>query len=411
MASAGERISGTLRLIRPIAEGGMGSVWIAEHLVLGREVAIKRMAPQWAAMPNARPRFLREARMTARVDSPHVVRVLDCRIDEGDEPYLVLELLHGMNLEQRVGKSGPLSVFEVLAIVTQTCNALHACHLAGIVHRDVKPENVFLCGGPGAFVKLLDFGVAKPTSPDECLDVDRLPAGTPQYMSPEHIFEPEATDARSDLFSLGAVAYFALTGRAPFTAESLEGRYLAIERSDFDRPSTVRAELPEALDAWFERALAPAPAARFQDAREMARAFADAVREATAVHSPGEAVAIVTREIDDDVPPTELSLSTLPALVPSTSIHRHRPRLAIACAAIALMTGMGAWRGGDVPTASAAAEASTEDEPRVAAEQASVTLTSAEISAAEKQRSAANPQRPSGDRRPAARPAARPRPT
>ena len=200
----------------------MGSVWIAEHLVLGREVAVKLMSPQWAAMPNARTRFLREARMTAHIDSPHVVRALDCRLDEGDEPYLVLELLHGENLEQHVRRHGALSVYEVEEIVSQTCEALAAAHDAGIVHRDIKPENVFLVGGPKTFVKLLDFGVSKPVRIEECLEVDRLPAGTPQYMSPEHMFEPETTDERSDLFSLAAVAYFALTRRTPFEAESLE---------------------------------------------------------------------------------------------------------------------------------------------------------------------------------------------
>ena len=263
-------ISGTLRLLKRIAEGGMGSVWIAEHLVLGREVAVKLMSPQWAAMPNARTRFLREARMTAHIDSPHVVRALDCRLDEGDEPYLVLELLHGENLEQHVRRHGALSVYEVEEIVSQTCEALAAAHDAGIVHRDIKPENVFLVGGPKTFVKLLDFGVSKPVRIEECLEVDRLPAGTPQYMSPEHMFEPETTDERSDLFSLAAVAYFALTRRTPFEAESLEAVYFAIEASAFRRPSELRSELPPALDAWFEKALARDRRLRFQSAREMA---------------------------------------------------------------------------------------------------------------------------------------------
>src|SRR5690606_33658133 len=103
----------------------------------------------------------REAKMTAALDSPHVVRVLDCRFDEADEPYLVLELLRGENLEQRVRRKGPLSIYEVEQIVAQTASALGEAHAAGIVHRDVKPENVFLLEGTTTFVKLLDFGVAK----------------------------------------------------------------------------------------------------------------------------------------------------------------------------------------------------------------------------------------------------------
>lgn len=234
----GQVIAGTLRVVRKIAEGGMGSVWIAEHLVLGTEVAVKVMSGPCAAVPDARSRFLREARMTATIDCPHVVTVIDCRPNEADEPYLVLELLHGDNLEQRVHRHGPLSIFEVAEIVAQTCVALTATHDANIVHRDLKPENVFLIAGPTTFVKLLDFGVAKPMEKDECLEVDHLPAGTPQYMSAEHMFEPETTDARSDLFSLGAVAYFALTGRPPFDATSMEGLYLAID-GGVDRKSVV----------------------------------------------------------------------------------------------------------------------------------------------------------------------------
>lgn len=279
----GQVLSGTLRLVRKIAEGGMGSVWIAEHLVLGTEVAVKFLSGPWAAVPSARSRFLREARMTANIDSPHVVKVLDCRHDEADEPYLVLELLHGENLEQRVRRHGPLSVFEVVEIVAQTCEALAATHDAHLVHRDLKPENVFLVSGPTTFVKLLDYGVAKPMKKDDCLDVDRLPAGTPQYMSPEHMFEPETTDARSDLFSLGAVAYFALTRRTPFDAESIEGLYFAIDGGTFARPSELRPELPAALDRWFEKALAHDAADRFQNAREMADALYDVLRESRTI--------------------------------------------------------------------------------------------------------------------------------
>ncbi len=328
----------------------MGSVWIAEHLVLGRDVAVKLMSPQWAAMPNARTRFLREARMTANIDSPHVVRVLDCRLDEADEPYLVLELLHGENLEQRVRRHGTLSAYEVEEIVAQTCEALGAAHRAEIVHRDIKPENVFLVAGPTTFVKVLDFGVSKPKRLEDCLDVDRLPAGTPQYMSPEHMFEPETTDERSDLFSLAAVAYFALTGRSPFEADSLEALYFAIEGAKFDRPSAVRPELPRSLDAWFEKALAREREARFQSADEMAEALRDALRasstmlEAAAVSSPA-------LDDDDELPATEVPAA--PKAIPGLTARRW-PRAVALVAAAATAAGVLVWRGeGDVRSASA----------------------------------------------------------
>jgi hypothetical protein len=329
----GQTLSGTLRLVRKIAEGGMGSVWIAEHLVLGTAVAVKFLSGPWAALPSARLRFLREARMTANIASPHVVEVLDCRHDEADEPYLVLELLHGENLEQRVRHQGPLSLFEVVEIVEQTCEALAATHEAGIVHRDLKPENVFLVAGSATSVKLLDYGVAKPMKKSECLDVDRLPAGTPQYMSPEHMFEPETTDARSDLFSLGAVAYFALTRRTPFDAESIEGLYFAIDGGTFTRPSDLRPELPRALDHWFERALAHDPGDRFQHARAMAGALRDALREThTEAPSPTAGVAVAAAS------------TTFPELaLPMRGLRRSR-KGAIAAVALAGAASLLVWR-------------------------------------------------------------------
>jgi len=333
----GQVISGTLRLVRKIADGGMGSVWIAEHLVLGTEVAVKFVSGPWAAVPTARTRFLREARMTAKIDSPHVVRVLDCRLDEGDEPYLVLELLHGETLEQRVRRHGPLSVFEVVEIVAQACEGLAASHAAGIVHRDLKPENVFLVAGTSVFVKLLDFGVAKPKNKDECLDCDRLPAGTPQYMSPEHMFEPETTDERSDLFSLAAVAYFALTRRTPFEAESLEALYFAIDGGTFKRPSEIRPELPGALDRWFEKALAHEPKNRFADARSMTDALYDAVREARGGRS--------TIAPDDVAPASTREQPTLSELtrVPMRRMKRSRAA-AVAAVFVAAAASLFVWR-------------------------------------------------------------------
>ena len=336
MVEAGQILSGTLRLVRKIAEGGMGSVWIAQHLVLGTEVAVKFMSGPWAAVPSARSRFLREARMTATIDSPHVVEVLDCRHDEADEPYIVLELLRGENLEQRVRRHGALCVFEVVEIVAQTCEALAATHEAGIVHRDLKPENVFLVAGSTTFVKLLDYGVAKPMRRDECLEVDRLPAGTPQYMSPEHLFEPETTDARSDLFSLAAVAYFALTRRTPFDCESIEALYFAIDGGTFIRPSQLRAELPVALDRWFEKALAHDPQHRFSDAREMAYALYDAVREART--EVGETTAAA-----DDAPASTTHATLSDLTIPLRRMGRSR-KSAIAALALAAAATAFIWR-------------------------------------------------------------------
>ena len=367
----GQVLSGTLRLVRKIADGGMGSVWIAEHLVLGTEVAVKFMSGPWAAVPSARARFLREARMTASIDSPHVVSVLDCRCNEADEPYLVLELLRGETLEERVRHNGRLSVFEIVEIVAQTCEALAATHEARIVHRDLKPENVFLVSGPTTFVKLLDYGVSKPMNLDECLEVDRLPAGTPQYMSPEHMFEPDATDARSDLFSLAAVAYFALTRRTPFEAESIEGLYFAIDGGVFLRPSEIRPELPPALDRWFEKALAHDPQARFANARQMADALYDAAREAHTLVAETTAAA--------DAPPASTRFPTLSELnVPLRRMRRSRKSAALAGLVLAAAASLFVWRSNGPEVQEANASMSTEvGVPHVVCPPAPATPTSA----------------------------------
>jgi len=354
---ASQVLSGTLRLVRKIADGGMASVWLAEHLVLGTDVAVKLMAGPWAAVPSARSRFLREARMTAGIDSPHVVRVLDCRHDEADEPYIVLELLRGETLEERVRRHGPLSLFEVVEIIAQTCEALAATHAAGIVHRDLKPENVFLVAGPTTFVKLLDFGVARPMMKLDCVDVDLLPAGTPQYMSPEHMFEPETTEARSDLFSLAAVAYFALTRRTPFDADSIQGLYFAIDGGTFPRPSELRPELPPSVDEWFEKALAHGPRDRFADARQMSGALYDAVRAL-----PGRPTQVddTTAAGDDDAP-----ASTTTPTLSELSLPRRRMRGArkMAIAALALAAAAAStfvWRGEGPEVQEANASTTTE---------------------------------------------------
>jgi serine/threonine-protein kinase len=227
-----------------------------------------------------------------------------------------------------------VSIYVLEEIVDQLCGALGATHRSGFIHRDLKPENVFLVEGPTTFVKLLDYGVAKPTHPANCLDVDKLPAGTPQYMSPEHMFEPETTDERSDLFALAAVAYFAITGRSPFAASSLEALYFAIEDAKFERPSAVRPELPRALDTWFEKALARDRQHRFQTAHEMRGAFHEAVRTSLfppPMEEPTQLVPAETQEED-----TGIDLSPMTKSVPGLPKRRlGRSVAAVAATAVA----------------------------------------------------------------------------
>ncbi len=274
---SGQILSGTFRIVRQIAEGGMGAVWLAEDFNSGTRVAIKTMSPRWAPVPSAAARLVREGRMTAQASGPRVVRLVDCRADESGEPYLVFELLEGENLAERVRKRGLLPLAQAADVVEQVCEALCGAHDARIIHRDVKPDNVFVLTRDETSIKLLDFGVARPLDDGECLEADRTSAGTPRYMSPEQLFDPDSADARSDLFSLAAVVYFALTGHAPFESDTLEGLCLAIESGEFRRPSERRPDLPQSLDRWFEKALAREPVDRFADAASMARAFRAAI--------------------------------------------------------------------------------------------------------------------------------------
>ncbi|HVH46880.1 MAG TPA: serine/threonine-protein kinase, partial [Labilithrix sp.] len=189
---AGDKITEAVRLVRPLAEGGMGRVWIAEHLGLHAEVVVKLMAPEMAARSDGAERFAREAAIAAAIKSPHVVQVFDHGVtastaDEGT-PYIVMELLEGKDLGDHLAAHGRMDPKDVVALVVQIGKALSKAHKAGIVHRDIKPDNIFLCETEGGeiFVKLLDFGTARrDTQASSRTTVPGQIMGTPYYMSPE----------------------------------------------------------------------------------------------------------------------------------------------------------------------------------------------------------------------------------
>jgi len=274
----GDRVADDLVLVRPLIKGGMGSVWVARHERLQSEVAVKLLSGNFTDDDIAKKRFAREAAAAMEVQSPHVVQMLDYGIRDDGVPYIVMELLAGEDLEGQLGQLGKLPPREVLSIVTQTGQALHRAHEHGIIHRDVKPANVFLMPGDGFsgdkyFVKLLDFGFAK--------RVDRITAqlteqgtvvGTPRYMSPEQMMGQEL-DPRSDLFSLGAVAFEAFTGKPAFPGETLREIADAIHNRPTPRPTAIDPSLPSGLDAWFARACARDRYDRFANAREMVEAL------------------------------------------------------------------------------------------------------------------------------------------
>ena len=282
-ARESERVlAGRYRLERRLEAGGMGTIWRAEHLVLQAPVAVKLIDRDAVPDEDTVARFLREAKAAATLRSPHVVQILDYGMDEGS-PFIVMELLEGENLAQRLRRVGPLSPAETVRIATQVGRAIMRAHEAGIVHRDLKPENVFLVHNADEDIaKVLDFGVAKVDQGALAVEGARTRTGsilgTPYYMSPEQAQGNKTVDTRSDLWALGVIVFECLTGKRPFYSDGLGDLVLQICVRDIVVPSQV-AEVPPGFDAWFARAIARDPDLRFQSAREMT----DALREALGV--------------------------------------------------------------------------------------------------------------------------------
>lgn len=279
--SAGDAVNAYVSLVRPLARGGMGSIWIGHHARLDTEVAVKLLASVVHGDPRIEKRFEREASLLAKVRSPHVVSVLDAGTSPELGPYLVMELLEGHDLASELESRGVLDPDEVETLLDQIALGLAKAHGAGLVHRDLKPANLFLCTDMGTkpFVKIVDFGVAlAPGEEDSRLTQTGYAIGTKSTMSPEQAAGRDV-DTRSDLYSLALVVFRLLTGHSAISRASLDALGMAAYRAERPRPSSLRPELPEGVDAWFEKATAFAPDERFQDARSMADAFREARRE------------------------------------------------------------------------------------------------------------------------------------
>jgi eukaryotic-like serine/threonine-protein kinase len=281
-----------LRLLRLLGRGGMGTVWLAEHLVLKHEVAVKLLSPELTKDAEALERFRREATAVACLRSAHVVAIHDLGTAE-DTPFFVMERLEGEDLGRRLARAKKVPIGTVGAIVVQTCKALARVHELGIVHRDLKPGNVFLTDVEGDLVvKLLDFGVAKTRDAQALHQTsDQALLGTPLYMSPEQVMSTKNVGPATDLWALAVVAYECLVGRPPFDGETVGAIHVAIANGRYTPICTVDPSLPRSLDPWFARAFADAPSQRFASAREMADAFLAAARGdfATTPWPPGDA--------------------------------------------------------------------------------------------------------------------------
>ena len=276
---AGQTVTSSIKLVRLLDHGSMGSVWVADHTGLGTQVAVKFMSPEIAKNPNLVTRFSREAHAAAQIKSPHVVQIFDHGITPEGVPYIVMELLDGESLQKRLKREGNLSAALTSQIIGQTCKALTRAHQLGIVHRDIKPANIFLTDSDGdVFVKLLDFGVAKHLDGDLSMTRTNEKVGTPFYMCPEQLISAKHVDFRADIWSTGIVAYHCLVGHVPYKASTFGDLCLAVSRGGFVLPRKIRPDLGEKVDAWFLRALAKKPGDRFDSAKQAAEELDRAVR-------------------------------------------------------------------------------------------------------------------------------------
>jgi len=285
--SPGTLFAHDFRVVRPLADGGMGSVYVVEQLSTGRERALKLMHPQFVADPNNRRRFADEARAGSRIESDHVVEVIASGVDEASGvPWLAMELLQGETLFERVEKRGAAPPSEAYEILRQVCHALGAAHRAGLVHRDVKPENIFLAStrreGATVMVKVLDFGIAKVIQDARGTATGSM--GTPLWMAPEQSDPHGQIGPPTDVWAIGLVAFYLLTGRSFWTTGSLSGSSVAAMMREmlFEPipPASARAAqlgvgslVPAGFDPWFARAVQREASARFPDASAAAQSL------------------------------------------------------------------------------------------------------------------------------------------
>jgi len=289
------RMVGNYRVVRKLGAGGTGVVYAAEHPEIGRKVALKILQADVAEDGSAISRFRNEARVVNEIRHPNIVDVFDFGRAETGEHYFTMELLEGESLAQRLTR-GPLPILQAIRIAGRVADSLSSAHACHVLHRDLKPDNIFLARqGPSTeIVKVLDFGLAKLLENREAASfVTRTGAvmGTPYYMSPEQCRDSGDVDVRSDVYSLGIVLYQMLTGKLPFAGNTITKVLLQHISDPPAAPRTLRADIPDEVEALVLRALAKKPADRFQTMDEFCRALG------------GEVTPRVTTPMPVDAPP------------------------------------------------------------------------------------------------------------
>ncbi len=377
----GAELEGRYRILRSLGEGGMGAVYEAEHTALGRRVAIKVLHAHVARVPDAVRRFEREARAAAEIGHPNIVEVFDVGTHLG-EPFLVMELLRGETLADRLSRPELIDARAACRIVGYVLSALASAHAKGIIHRDLKPENVFLVpGDPTDGVKLLDFGISKFRRAGATLlqtTQEGIPLGTPGYMAPEQWMGRRDIDHRADIFAVGVMLYELLTGGLPYEGANQGELFLEIVRgtSRPTTPSELEETVPPALDAVVLRALDRDRDRRFGSARE----FLEALRPFGADLIPVVDAAPAIVEEDAAVVSARRAMRAAPTDVALPPRRRVPAELVGAAVAVLVAMGAGGWwlsratappptvvtRPSPTPTAAATA-AATADAPVPAA--------------------------------------------
>lgn len=377
----GKVLSGKYRVDALISEGGMGSVYRGTHVLMEKTVAIKVLRPALAADPNIVARFSREARAASRISHPNALSVTDFGEDESGTVFLVMEYLSGKTLKQVIRDDGPMALGRVVDIMRQVGDALSVAHGQGVIHRDLKSDNIMLLGTlVGDHAKVLDFGIAKINEPeaefDTSLTAPNLVIGTPQYMSPEQCSQDSELDARSDIYSFGVILYEMLVGHVPFAGESPTKVMMMHLQEPVPSVLDERTDIPESVGRVVSKAMAKVPANRYQTVNEL---IEDLTIAAGMTVNPMQAPSIVNElaadqeasgaraEDDQDevtvvsaryTPPASTRRAPLtvpvgqpPQARPASSLNPFKIVIPAAVALLVVFAAIYAFSGGSAPTA------------------------------------------------------------
>lgn len=340
-ALLGKTLAGKYRIENRLSEGGMGTVYRGTHVLMDKTVAVKVLRPSLAADEKIVARFSREARAASRISHPHALSVTDFGESEDGVVFLVMEYLDGQTLKEIIREKGPLPLPRVVEILRQVGGALDAAHTQGVVHRDLKSDNIMMLSSSGAdYAKVLDFGIAKIKEAegvyDPCLTAPDVVIGTPQYMSPEQCSQSPDIDARSDIYSLGVILYELLVGHVPFMGESPTA--IMLKHLQEPAPSVLdeRSDVPAAVASVVARALAKRPEDRYQTVDELVEDFTIAAGMepafvSSSANHEGAAVSAGSGSAEFDGPDEETLVRkrlTTPMLPPSPPPAAATPSLA-----------------------------------------------------------------------------------